>query len=353
MTGNNQKSIGVKEIAKRANVSIATVDRVLHNRPGVAPRTKETIERIIKEVNYKPNIIASRLASNKRYTFAVLIPAVSEETDFWQGPLDGVRRAEEMIGELGINIEFFFFDLNNRHSFDDQVALILKNKPDGILLSPSFVQEAASAIQHFKSHRIPYVLIDSSLPESSPLSYIGPHLPSSGIVGAQLVDLLGNKDNILIVNLAKEADDHNYLVEIENGFKSYFADKYPKPSIAKLDISITDHPTITKELDDYFLKNEFPQTIFVTNSRVSAIAQYFEAAQIKAPFLIGFDYVSKNIEYLEKGIIDILICHKSEEQGYRGIMSLYQYFVLHEHIEPTHHMSIDIITKENYKFYRN
>ncbi|WP_353136027.1 helix-turn-helix domain-containing protein, partial [Pseudopedobacter sp.] len=39
--------VGVKEIARRANVSIATVDRVLHNRVGVSPKTKAKINAII------------------------------------------------------------------------------------------------------------------------------------------------------------------------------------------------------------------------------------------------------------------------------------------------------------------
>ncbi len=54
---------GVKEIARRANVSIATVDRVIHNRTGVSEKTKKKFNEIIKELDYQPNILASRLAS--------------------------------------------------------------------------------------------------------------------------------------------------------------------------------------------------------------------------------------------------------------------------------------------------
>ena len=48
------QSIGVKEIARKANVSIATVDRVLHNRSGVSEDTKKKINEIIKKYNYQP-----------------------------------------------------------------------------------------------------------------------------------------------------------------------------------------------------------------------------------------------------------------------------------------------------------
>ena len=62
------KLTGVKEIARRANVSLATVDRVINNRGGVSKKTKEKIELIIKELNYQPNILARRLASPKNKT---------------------------------------------------------------------------------------------------------------------------------------------------------------------------------------------------------------------------------------------------------------------------------------------
>ena len=75
---------GVKEIARRANVSLATVDRVINNRGGVSQKTKEKIESIIKDLDYQPNILARRLASPKRIKLATLIPNVSQETSFWE-----------------------------------------------------------------------------------------------------------------------------------------------------------------------------------------------------------------------------------------------------------------------------
>jgi len=93
---------GVKEIARRANVSIATVDRVLHNRSGVSEKTKKKINDIIKELDYQPNILASRLASKKIISLAVLIPRVSEETDFWEAPMKGITRADSEIKKYGV-----------------------------------------------------------------------------------------------------------------------------------------------------------------------------------------------------------------------------------------------------------
>ena len=56
----------IKEIAEKAGVSIGTVDRVLHNRGMVNAQTKERVETVMKELNYRPNQVAQGLAVMKK-----------------------------------------------------------------------------------------------------------------------------------------------------------------------------------------------------------------------------------------------------------------------------------------------
>jgi LacI family transcriptional regulator len=93
--------------------------------------------------------------------------------------------------------------------------------------------------------------------------------------------------------------------------------------------------------------------VFVTNSRVFYVARFLEEQGIDGISLIGFDFIEKNLAYLEKETIDFLICQRPAEQAYQGVMALYNHLVRKEQIEKNHYMSIDIITKENYKLYRN
>ena len=57
----------IKDIAKLANVSIGTVDRVIHNRGYVSPDTKKRVKQAIKTLNYTPNIYARQLKLAKKY----------------------------------------------------------------------------------------------------------------------------------------------------------------------------------------------------------------------------------------------------------------------------------------------
>ena len=345
--------LGVKEIARRANVSIATVDRVLHNRTGVSEKTKKKINEIIKELDYQPNILASRLASRKIISLAILIPRVSEETDFWESPLRGIKRAGEEVKRYGVQLHTFFFDLNDKESFQTQCNLILQANVSGVLLAPSFLEETNQFAAACHKQHIPVVFIDSNIPDQHNLSYIGPHLFQSGYVGAKLLTyrLKGNR-KILVVNISTETDNYNYL-QIEDGFRSYFKDQNQLNEIIRIDIRDTDYLSVARHLTQVFNLNEEIEAIFVTNSRVFSVARFLTNRNRTDIALVGYDFLKENIDFLNNGVIDFLICHKPEEQGYRGVMALYQNLVIGGAVEKVHFMPIDIITKENQAFYQN
>lgn len=354
MTKNNNSDLtGVKEIARRANVSIATVDRVIHNRVGVSVKTKNKINKIIQELNYQPNLLAQRLASRKIFNLATLIPMGSEETSFWEAPLKGIEQAANEIKQFGVVVNSFFYDQNSKNSFVKQSKLILRSNPDGILLAPSFIEESVEFSEKCKTKNIPYVLIDSDLPNQGSLSYMGPDLYQSGYLSAHLISYFTKKnDTILIVNISKEIDNHHHLLKKENGFRSYFSDRKLESKIIKTDIRNTDYLSVEKSLAKELTSEKGVKVVFVTNSRVSDVAKFIEKRKIDV-LLVGYDFLSKNIDYLEKEVIDFLICQKPLEQAYRGVMALYQHLAFSIPVENKYFMPIDIITKENYAFYRN
>ncbi|NCI49410.1 LacI family transcriptional regulator [Sediminibacterium roseum] len=347
---------GVKEIAKRANVSIATVDRVIHNRTGVSAKTKEKIQQIIDELGYQPNVLAQRLALTTRGTIrlATLLPNISDETEFWRAPLDGIRRAELEIRQYGIHVEHYFFDQNNRQSFARQVARIKKYKPDGLLFTPVFPEESKQLIKDSATANIPCVLINSDLPGFDNSCYIGPDIFHSGYLSAQLVSycVKGNKP-VLIANIAREIDNNYAILDKEHGFRTYFSDHKLANPLISFNTTQTDYTAVKSKLSKLFKKHEDIAAIFVTNSRVSVVARCLEDLGKKKVLLLGHDFTSENVHSLERGLIDFLICEKPEEQGYRGITTLFQNLVFSKEIEKTYLMPIDIITRHNYRYYRN
>ena len=99
--------ITIKDIAKEANVSAGTVDRVLHNRGGVSPKTETKIKKILKQKKFKINLIASSLAMKKHHNLATLIPQYDEQNLFWKSPYSGIQKANQEVSAYGIETTCF------------------------------------------------------------------------------------------------------------------------------------------------------------------------------------------------------------------------------------------------------
>ena len=91
-TMNTPERIRIKDIAKMADVSVGTVDRVIHGRSGVSEASRKRVEEILEKLNYQPNMYASALASNKKYAFACLLPQ-HEAGEYWTEVESGIHEA--------------------------------------------------------------------------------------------------------------------------------------------------------------------------------------------------------------------------------------------------------------------
>ncbi|GAX01282.1 LacI family DNA-binding transcriptional regulator [Secundilactobacillus silagei] len=69
----NNRRITIKEIAKKAGVSIATVSRALNDRPGISLETKERIQRIITRSGYRPSMFARNMRSQQSKMIGVIV----------------------------------------------------------------------------------------------------------------------------------------------------------------------------------------------------------------------------------------------------------------------------------------
>ena len=69
--------VTIKDIAKKAGVSYATVSRALNNKVDVNQETRRQIIKIAKQMGYRPNVIAQNLVNQRTNTLALIVPDVS------------------------------------------------------------------------------------------------------------------------------------------------------------------------------------------------------------------------------------------------------------------------------------
>lgn len=351
---NNFGAIRIKDIAERAQVSVGTVDRVLHNRGRVSEEVRDKVKRIIKELNYEPNLIARTLGTNKTYHFAALIPDPDQDF-YWLDSKKGIEKAFKEFKGYGINIDFYYFNLNKVNSFLEKANEITEIKPDGILIAPLFMRESLPFFEQWENSKIPYVLINTQINESSPLCYIGQDSYQSGVLAGKLIQYgVPAPATFVIVHIAEDIANSAHLIKKEQGFRDYFLpfqEQGPGYKVITADLPNLNHISFTEKLDYLFAENPDIKGVFVTTSKGYEIASYFQKRRIKNLRLVGYDLLKKNLEYLNLGTIDFLINQNPKGQGYFGILSLTENIVFKKDINPLKYLPLDIISKENLKYY--
>lgn len=342
------RMITIKKIAEIANVSVGTVDRIIHNRGQVTAENTANVNAIIKKYNYKKNIFASNLAFNKKFKFAVFLPT-NENIEYWQAPLIGIKKAAEELANFGVTIEYIFFDYNIT-SFKKIANKVLKLDYDGLLYAPIFYEESVSFLNKYKKKNTSVVLIDSNLPEIDSVAYIGQDSYQSGYLGGKLIGYgIKNETNVLILIINQNVESTsrtNVFLQRIKGFYAYFKEKKGLPKFNFTEMSIK------YDVENQLTVNIFKEIdcVFIPNSRVYIVAKFIKENNLENIRVIGYELLKQNLEYLNEGIIDFLIDQKPEEQGYRGINHLYKKVVLKESVNDLHFMPLEIIVKENQMF---
>ena len=196
--------MSIREIAKRARVSVGTVDRVIHDRGRVSEATKEKVKQIISELNYKPDFYARNLSLGKTYSFGVLMPQLSQDSDYWCLPAKGMQSASKELEAYKVKVCYFHFDRYSEESFEKVFYQALDADLDGLLIAP-VLSKATAQILPVIPDDLPYVFFDSTLPNTRCLSSVGQDSFQSGVLAAKLMKLMvKEKGTIVIVKVLPE-----------------------------------------------------------------------------------------------------------------------------------------------------
>lgn len=348
--------IRIKDIAEKAGVSLGTVDRVLHNRGHVAAEVRAKVLQVIAELDYQPNIMASRLASSGRpVRIAALVPD-PEIDPFWRQPYEGIVQALQAVEHYGVQVQKFYFNIFDRESFTLGAQKLLDTRPDGVVVPAVFLLEATRFLDACHREQIPYVLINTEIArqDASFVCYIGQDSYHSGVLAGKLLNFGAEPgDTVVVLHLEKEVFNALHLVSKEQGFRDYFA-SVPARQIRVLEQSFDrfDEPALLQAYVAQLLeKTPHLNGIFVTNSRAWRLAECLEQLGMPHIKTVGFDLIEPNVHYLHRNVIDFLINQNPARQGFLSIVSLFNYLVLKKEVDKFQYLPLDIVMTENVQYY--
>ncbi len=350
----------LREIAEAAEVSIGTVDRVLHNRGRVSPATKAKIEMLISEHGYRPNPIARHLKLNKKYSFAVILPNMEDDSGYWKLAYKGIQKAAKELEAFGVGVERIRYDrYDTVHVLERIQEQIDDLNFDGLLMAPVLPAASYALIKTLPAD-FPIIFFDAQLPDFQPLSRIGQDAFQSGVLAGRLLDAFSTRKGPYCV-VSAHSEDYHIRKRIE-GFFHYFesldASLAADPdrrglSTARREVRIfecfdLDHRDTRESFLRTMLKEtESPGGVFVTNASVHGVAAHLNRKGSEHIAVLGYDLVPENEQQLRLGTIDCLLSQRPEYQAYEALYQLYSHVVLQQVIEKQIIVPIDIYVREN------
>ena len=148
--------ITIKDLAELANVSKGTVSRVINRAPGVSEETRKRILKLIKELDYQPNISAQGLAAKRSYNIGIIIPHTgnySMSSSYWPTLLTAVNEQAIMRG-----YNLLLSTARSENDVESAYKMILKGRRvDGLIIGADQFGERQLAELVVKD--FPFVLV--------------------------------------------------------------------------------------------------------------------------------------------------------------------------------------------------
>ncbi len=207
----------MKDVAKAANVSIATVSNIINGKFTTRNDTYFRVQQAIQDLNYHPNFSARNLRSNKARLLGVILPKMNE---FYSEIYDGIvsaLRGSNMYPVLKLHSDSVMMEKSILEEF-------MSIGVSGIIFVPSSCREISKKYQEIQYQQIPILLMERDIPGISCSKIL---FDNSALLERELDKWLVQKRDPVLLRL-----EEDYLSEAEA--THLFQKKYPQGSIIKV-----------------------------------------------------------------------------------------------------------------------
>lgn len=327
MKGRDTVKVTIKEIAERAGVHPATVDKVLHNRVGVSDEVRQKVRTIINDLGYKPNPAGRILQKQgKEFRIAAILADVDAMPFLKTGIDCGVK---EQVG-FQIRLEYHitkFQDAQGQAAILNDAA---DNGVDGIIISPINADIVRNAIDRASDMGIPVVTVDSDIDNAKRLCYVGmDSMRASRVSGRLMGEFLRGSGQIAIISSAIAEENNNYCVAVrQQCFTNFIQAEYPKVEIVTClesfeDAAITYQKTVE-------ILNEYPDLkgIYITCGGVSEVGRALkESGRAKEIVVMSYEDYPEILQLIREGVITCTLSSDLQQQGMLPVKLIMDYLV--------------------------
>jgi LacI family transcriptional regulator len=343
MSKENQSPAGIKEIAKLLGISIGTVDRALHGRPGISPKTLAKVLKKAEELNYRPNIAARSLKLNRRLRIAVHLP--HQITSFFDLLRDGIRAAAAASAGVTVDLEFRTYPYIGNGDAESLEADIGRGF-DGIILTPGDPAKFDPLIRRITAQGTQVVCVASDAPRSGRLASVTVDAGISGAIAAELfARTLKKPGSVATITGDLSTLDH---AEKLKGFAAALATMAPHLSLRPA-IESHDRPKDAERATVALIKQKpRPAGIYISTANSLPVLRALEEKNaLDQVQVIATDLFPELVSFLESGRILATLYQRPFTQGKAAFEALIRYLLDGTAPEPATRFAPHIVLRSN------
>lgn len=334
-----------KDLAIAAGVSLATVDRVLNDRPNVSEKASQKVAKAIEELGFVRNIAAVNLARNKTYRFRFVLP---DSGDQYLDEL--LRQVSETNGnavsEL-ISLEVVQLPVDDPHHVANYLTTLNVDELDGIAIMVPESPQVRDALGRLHERGINNVQFLSGQDRLENSDFVGVDNFAAGATAGRLVGQFNPQraGQVLVIAETMQAQDS---IERRYGFDQIINEKFPQLTCLPSLETYSDADRAERIIERSISFNRDIVAVYVMSAEaripVSAIERYTDVKQI---IVIVHERTPFTEEAIREEKIDAIIAQNPGHAVRSAVRILRARVDLREPVMSQEKIRIEVLFKEN------
>lgn len=320
---NPERTVGIKDIAKALKVSIGTVDRALHDRPGVNEKTKALVQKKAKELGYQPNLAAQALKLNKRLSVAAILP--KHISHFFDPVREGIRAAA--ASAVGVNLSLEFFEYPRLGEGDvEAFQRAVQKQFDGVVFLPGDLRRYEPLIRKTMQSGTAVMCVGSDAPNTGRIGSVSVHASVSGAIAGELLShALPSKSDVAIFSGELSTLDH---IEKLRGFAATLAVTAPHLTLRPALESHERPREAYRQALELMRTKPYPAGIYISTANSIPVLQALEELELLGKVkVITTDLFRELVPLIETGKVLATIYQRPFTQGKLALENLLVYLL--------------------------
>jgi LacI family transcriptional regulator len=341
------KPAGIREIAKSLGISIGTVDRALHNRPGINEQTRGRILQRAKALGYRPNLAARFLVSQKELRIGVNLP--QEIASFFDLVREGIQDAVRSVETSDVRVIHRSYP-RMADGEEGALAEALEDDLHGLIMVPGQPVILAPLLKKAAERGLPVVCVNTDAPETEHLVTVCvDSLTTGALVGELMGRFLAGKGRVMVVTGQLSTIDHAQKV---TGFRRAVSEMWPGLQVEAV-VEAHDYEPEAYEKSRKVLTSmpDIGGVYVGTVNSIPVLRAIEDVGLAGRVTVITSDLFPALGPFIESGRVAATMYQRPSMQGQLAFQTLYKFLVDGVRPRPVIRMAPHIVMKGNLKLF--